>query len=312
MASSAVTEAGIRTEERWRWTRPGGPATFHDARPHRRCGDRPVQRPRVRRGECRRRRARRGASPAGRCSAITPRRTRSCGATSTRISNTSAICSTMSIPTFTARRVALSPVGVQHLRRGGGRTAPEPDAGDPGDRRAAGVLDDDVRGLAGRDRPLRRDEVRGQDRRPGPQTTAWAMLGVALSAYEHWLADESVSLHDALAASFDVVGTRTRRPPLARCPGEPASWGPPRAGVRGELGVPGERACCPAATPSHAYFSAHSMRVGQSRSELSTAGHCAEGPHATRQATITGVDEQSTDCWQPRTVWRPPASYSPA
>ncbi len=39
----------------------------------------------------------------------------------------------------------------------------------------------------------------------GPQTTAWAMLGVALSAYEHWLADESVSLHDALAAAFDVI-----------------------------------------------------------------------------------------------------------
>ena len=41
----------------------------------------------------------------------------------------------------------------------------------------------------------------------GPQTIAWAMLGVALSAYEHWLADESLSLHDALAASFDVVGS---------------------------------------------------------------------------------------------------------
>ena len=27
-----------------------------------------------------------------------------------------------------------------------------------------------------------------------PQTVAWTMLGVALSAYEHWLADESVSL----------------------------------------------------------------------------------------------------------------------
>ena len=39
----------------------------------------------------------------------------------------------------------------------------------------------------------------------GPQTTAWAMLGVALSAYEHWLADESVALHDALSAAFDVV-----------------------------------------------------------------------------------------------------------
>lgn len=39
----------------------------------------------------------------------------------------------------------------------------------------------------------------------GPQTIAWAMLAVALSAYEHWLADESVSLPDALGAAFDVV-----------------------------------------------------------------------------------------------------------
>jgi len=37
------------------------------------------------------------------------------------------------------------------------------------------------------------------------QTIAWTMLGVALSAYEHWLADASVSLHDALEAAFDVV-----------------------------------------------------------------------------------------------------------
>jgi mycofactocin system transcriptional regulator len=38
-----------------------------------------------------------------------------------------------------------------------------------------------------------------------PQTVAWTMLGVALSAYEHWLADESVSLADALGAAFDTV-----------------------------------------------------------------------------------------------------------
>jgi len=38
-----------------------------------------------------------------------------------------------------------------------------------------------------------------------PQTVAWSMLGVALSAYEHWLADESVSLTHALGAAFDVV-----------------------------------------------------------------------------------------------------------
>jgi mycofactocin system transcriptional regulator len=38
-----------------------------------------------------------------------------------------------------------------------------------------------------------------------PQTVAWTMLGVALSAYEHWLADESVSLARALGDAFDVV-----------------------------------------------------------------------------------------------------------
>jgi mycofactocin system transcriptional regulator len=38
-----------------------------------------------------------------------------------------------------------------------------------------------------------------------PQTVAWTMLGVALSAYECWLADESVSLPDALGAAFDTV-----------------------------------------------------------------------------------------------------------
>jgi mycofactocin system transcriptional regulator len=41
----------------------------------------------------------------------------------------------------------------------------------------------------------------------GPQTVAWTMLGVALSAYEHWLADESVSLTDAIGAAFDVVAS---------------------------------------------------------------------------------------------------------
>jgi TetR/AcrR family transcriptional regulator, regulator of mycofactocin system len=38
-----------------------------------------------------------------------------------------------------------------------------------------------------------------------PQTVAWTMLGVALSAYEHWLADESVSLTQALGHAFDTV-----------------------------------------------------------------------------------------------------------
>jgi TetR/AcrR family transcriptional regulator, regulator of mycofactocin system len=39
-----------------------------------------------------------------------------------------------------------------------------------------------------------------------PQTVAWTMLGVALSAYEHWLGDESVPLPVALGNAFDVAG----------------------------------------------------------------------------------------------------------
>lgn len=38
-----------------------------------------------------------------------------------------------------------------------------------------------------------------------PQTVAWVMLGIALSAYEHWLADESLSLPQALGDAFDAV-----------------------------------------------------------------------------------------------------------
>jgi TetR/AcrR family transcriptional regulator, regulator of mycofactocin system len=38
-----------------------------------------------------------------------------------------------------------------------------------------------------------------------PQTVAWMLLGVALSAYEYWLADESVPLPEALGVAFDVV-----------------------------------------------------------------------------------------------------------
>ncbi len=38
-----------------------------------------------------------------------------------------------------------------------------------------------------------------------PQTHAWLMLGVALAAYEHWLADDSVELRQALADAFDAA-----------------------------------------------------------------------------------------------------------
>ncbi len=45
-----------------------------------------------------------------------------------------------------------------------------------------------------------------------PQTVAWTMLGVALSAYEHWLGDESVPLPRALGNAFDVVGAGLNGP----------------------------------------------------------------------------------------------------
>lgn len=43
-----------------------------------------------------------------------------------------------------------------------------------------------------------------------PQTVAWTMLGVALSAYEQWLADESVPLPRLLAEAFDTVSNGLR------------------------------------------------------------------------------------------------------
>lgn len=38
-----------------------------------------------------------------------------------------------------------------------------------------------------------------------PQTVAWTMLGVALSAYQNWLDDQTVSLLGALSDAFDTV-----------------------------------------------------------------------------------------------------------
>jgi TetR/AcrR family transcriptional regulator, regulator of mycofactocin system len=43
-----------------------------------------------------------------------------------------------------------------------------------------------------------------------PQTVAWTMLAVSLSAYEQWLADESASLAQALEDAFDVVSDGLR------------------------------------------------------------------------------------------------------
>ncbi|WP_441961577.1 mycofactocin system transcriptional regulator [Mycolicibacterium houstonense] len=38
-----------------------------------------------------------------------------------------------------------------------------------------------------------------------PQTVGWLMLGVALSAYEHWLGDESASLTHSIAQAFELA-----------------------------------------------------------------------------------------------------------
>ncbi len=38
-----------------------------------------------------------------------------------------------------------------------------------------------------------------------PQTVAWMMLGVALSAYERWLGDESLALPQVLGQAFDAI-----------------------------------------------------------------------------------------------------------
>lgn len=38
-----------------------------------------------------------------------------------------------------------------------------------------------------------------------PQTVAWTMLGVALSAYERWLGDQTVELTQALGEAFDTI-----------------------------------------------------------------------------------------------------------
>jgi len=38
-----------------------------------------------------------------------------------------------------------------------------------------------------------------------PQTVAWTMLGVALSAYERWLGDESLELPQVLGEAFDAI-----------------------------------------------------------------------------------------------------------
>lgn len=51
-----------------------------------------------------------------------------------------------------------------------------------------------------------------------PQTVAWTLLGVALSAYEHWLGDESVPLTTALGNAFDVVGEIFPVTPSEFCP----------------------------------------------------------------------------------------------
>ncbi len=41
----------------------------------------------------------------------------------------------------------------------------------------------------------------------GAQAVGWMMLGVALAAYENWLADATVALPDAIGEAFDAVSS---------------------------------------------------------------------------------------------------------
>jgi mycofactocin system transcriptional regulator len=41
----------------------------------------------------------------------------------------------------------------------------------------------------------------------GAQAVGWMMLGVALAAYENWLADAAVALPDAIGEAFDAVSS---------------------------------------------------------------------------------------------------------
>ena len=49
----------------------------------------------------------------------------------------------------------------------------------------------------------RRLDIRASDL--VPQTIAWSMLGVALAAYEFWLAHEDTPLREAMGEAFDTV-----------------------------------------------------------------------------------------------------------
>ena len=147
-----------------------GPTALDDAGPHHRCRHRPVRAPRLRRGQRRRRRRRPPASPAAPSSATTRPRTPSRGGTSTLTSTTCATCSTPSrrVPLREALRTALLAFNTFTTPR---RHGTGTDAGHPGDRRTAGVLDDHVCGLArGRRRfrgaPARRQGATTSSRRP--------------------------------------------------------------------------------------------------------------------------------------------------
>ncbi|EUA07294.1 tetR family transcriptional regulator [Mycobacterium xenopi 4042] len=144
-------------------------------------------------------------SPAARSFVITRPRMPSRGGTSTHTCGTCASCSTR-----LARMCRWARPCVRRCWRSTRSTsrrppAPAAHAGDLADRRITGLLDDDVCRVAGGDRRVcgRRTGSRTTDLLP--QTVAWMLLGVALSAYEHWLDDESVSLPQALGDAFDAV-----------------------------------------------------------------------------------------------------------
>ena len=179
--------AGIRA--------PGGPAPLDDLGPHQQRRDRSVRRPRLRRGQRRRRRARRGDRAPDPVPLLPVQERHALGRFRRPPRRTCAICSPTWIPacrSSDALRTALLAFNTfddtetaRHRQRM--RVILE----------TAELQAYSMTMYAGWRAVVAAFVARRLGTKAGdlvPQTVAWTMLGVALSAYEHWLADESVSL----------------------------------------------------------------------------------------------------------------------
>ena len=100
--------------------------------------------------------------------------------------------------------------------------APAPDAADPGRAGAASALHPALCGVAAGDRGLRGRAHRAPACALLPQTIAYAMLGVAIAAYEQWLQDDDSNLSGLLdTAMRDLASAFGDGLPLQVEPAEP-------------------------------------------------------------------------------------------